>query len=318
VANQVTLTFGGDPSGAKKAFDSVGDSSKKMSHDVEESANGFEKVGGSADGAERNIIGVHDVIDGTATIMKGPGKDGIVAYLQGWADLAGGIAPIFEGLAKTKVATLATAAAQKVAAAGTAIWTGAQKLLNLAFLTSPIGWIVLGIGALVAIVVLIATKTTWFQTIWRVAWSGIKAIASNTWDFIKKIPGWIGSAFASIGRFISAPFRAAFNLIADAWNNTIGGLNFTVPGWVPGIGGNSFGVPRLPHFHSGGVVPGLPGQAVPILALGGERVGGPGGGDGGTVTVSAGDQLVAELLDLIKDAVRDRGGDPANLGIRIA
>jgi phage-related protein len=317
MANQVNLTFGGDPAGAQKAFADVGGSAKKMQGDVEESANGFEKVGGSADGAERNLIGVHDVIDGTATIMKGPGKDGIVAYIQGWADLAGGIAPLFESLAKTKVATLAQSAASKVAAVSTNLWTGATKLLSLAFISTPIGWIVLGIAALVAIVVLIATKTTWFQTIWRVAWSGIKSVASNTWDFIKKIPGWIGSAFSSIGRAVSAPFRAGFNAISDAWNNTVGGLSFTVPNWVPGLGGHSFGVPRLPHFHSGGVVPGLPGQAVPILALGGERLDGVGGSSGSPITVKAGDALVAALLDQIKQEVIDRGGSPSEVGIRI-
>lgn len=317
MANQVTLTFAGDPTSAQKAFGSVGDSAKKMQSDVEESANGFEKVGGSADNAERNIIGVHDVIDGTATIMQGPGKQGIVAYLQGWADLAGGIAPMAEYLAQTRAATLASAAAQKIAAVGTTIWTGAQKLLNLAFISSPIGWIVLGIGALIAVVVLIATKTTWFQTIWRVAWSGIKTAASSTWDFIKKIPGWIEGAFKGIGRAISWPFRTAFNLISDAWNHTVGGLSFTIPGWVPGIGGKSFGVPRLPHFHSGGIVPGTPGTVVPVLALGGERFGGPAGG-GDVVTVRAGDPLVAALLEQIRIMVSDRGGSPSEVGIRIA
>jgi hypothetical protein len=135
MANTVKLTFSGEEKPLTDSFDRVGASSKKMGDDVgaaservghssEEASSGFEKVGGSADNAERNIIGVHDVIDGTATIMKGPGKQGIVAYLQGWADLAGGIAPMAEYLAKTKAATIAQAAAQKVAAAGTKVWTG--------------------------------------------------------------------------------------------------------------------------------------------------------------------------------------------------
>lgn len=315
MANQVTLTFGGDPAGAKKAMGEVGESAKKMGDDVESSANGFGKVGESADGAERNIIGVHDVIDGTATIMQGPGKQGIVAYLQGWADLAGGLAPIFEGLAKTKVATLAQTAASRAAAAGTALWTGAQRLLSLAFITSPIGWIVLAIAALVAIVVLIATKTTWFQTIWRVAWSGIKAAASNTWDFLKRIPGWIQTAFAKVANFITAPYRAAFNGIARLWNSTVGRLTFTIPGWVPGIGGNSFGVPKIPTLHSGGVVPGTYGQVVPILAMGGERV--SSGRSSAPTTVAAGDSLTALIFKIVRDEVIAAGGDPSAIGLVI-
>jgi hypothetical protein len=309
------MTFGGDPSGAQKAFGAVGDSARKMGDDVKESANGFDKVGGSADNAERNIIGVHDVIDGTATIMQGPGKQGIVAYLQGWADLAGGIAPLFEWLGKTKVATLAMSAAQKAGAVATNIFTAAQNLLKVAFLTSPIGWIVLGIGVLIAAVVLIATKTHWFQNLWKVAWSGIKAAASGVVDFMRKIPGWIQTAFAKVAGFIIAPYKFAFNQIAKLWNATIGGLSFTVPSWVPVIGGKGFTVPRLPTFHSGGVVPGAFGTLVPILAMGGERV--VSGSSGGTTRVAAGDSLTALIFKIVRDEVKAAGGDPSALGLDI-
>lgn len=319
MANQVTLTFAGDTKNLEDSFGRVGGASKRMSDDVGSStkalgehANGFERVGGSADNAERNLIGVHDVIDGTATIMQGPGKQGIVAYIQGWADLAGGIAPMFEYLARTRVATLAQAAAGRVAAAGSRVWAGAQRLLNLAFLTSPITWIIVGIVALIAVIVLIAQRTDWFSRAWRASWSWIRSAASNAWDFIRRIPGWIASAFSRVASSISAPFRAAFNFIATAWNNTVGGLSFSVPSWVPGIGGRSFGVPNLPHFHSGvGTVPGVAGTPTVALLQAGERVSSvASSGGAGQITIGSDGTALGDLLvEVISKAVRRQGGD---------
>jgi hypothetical protein len=326
VANQVTLTFAGEEKPLVTSLDNVGGATKRLDDSVgsagkglDEHANHLEKVGGAADNAERNIIGVHDVIDGTAVIMQGPGKQGIVAYLQGWADLAGGIAPIAEGLAKTKVATLAQAGAQKIAALGTKIWAGAQWLMNTALLASPITWIVVGIVALVAVIVLIATKTTWFQTIWKKVWSGVTTAAQASWNFIKKIPGWIGTAFAKVGSFILAPYKAAFNGIARAWNATIGQLSWTVPGWVPIIGGNSISVPHLPTFHSGGIVGGVPGTPQVALLQAGEKVSsiassGDSGG-GGWVAIR-GDAVIDALISAIAARVGPMGGRGAQLGIR--
>jgi phage-related protein len=322
--NQVTMTFAGEDKPITASFDRVGAASKKMGDDVgrasDDMDNGLAKVGGSADNAERNLIGVHDVIDGTATIMQGPGKQGIVAYIQGWADLAGGIAPLAEHLSKTRIATIANAVAERSAAAGAKVYAAAQWLMNTALLANPITWIIIAIVALIAIIVLIATKTDWFSKAWRASWAWIKNAAANTWDFIKKIPGWIGSAFRAVAGFLTAPFRAAFNAIANLWNNTIGQLSWSVPTWVPVIGGNTISVPHLPTFHAGGFVPGPAGVAVPIMALGGEEIRSPaasrGGGGDEWVSVDAG-ALGDMLLKLVADKVRSKGGRVTQLGVKV-
>jgi phage-related protein len=327
MTNKVELTFEGNTEGVEQSFDKVGGAAKKMGDDVGSSAaalgehaNGLTKVGEAADNSERNIIGVHDVIDGTATIMQGPGKQGIVAYLQGWADLAGGLAPLILSLAESKVGILAQSAASKVAAGASKVYAGAQWLMNTALLASPITWIVLGILALIAVIVLIATKTDWFQKAWKNSWKWIKDAASNTWDFIKKIPGWISSAFSKVASFIMAPYKAAFNGIASAWNNTVGRLSWSVPGWVPFIGGNSISVPHLPTFHSGGTVPGVVGENVLAVLQAGEQVSSIAstGGPGGSIMLgSDGSNLGNVLLELIATTARRAGGDPALLGLKI-
>jgi len=54
-----------------------------------------------------------------------------------------------------------------------------------ALLANPVTWIVIGIIALVAAIVLIATKTTWFQQLWDTVWGAIKTATKATWDWIK-------------------------------------------------------------------------------------------------------------------------------------
>ncbi len=76
-------------------------------------------------------------------------------------------------------------------------------------------------------------------------WDWIKDKASGVIDFFASIPGKIGSAFSSVADAITSPFKAAFNFIKTLWNSTIGRLSFSIPSWVPGIGGKGFSMPQL-------------------------------------------------------------------------
>lgn len=75
-------------------------------------------------------------------------------------------------------------------------------------------------------------------------------------DFFRAIPGAIGGFFGGLGNAITAPFRAAFNTVADLWNGTIGKLDFHIPDWIPGIGGKGFSFPKLPKLAEGGIATG--------------------------------------------------------------
>lgn len=202
----------------------------------------------------------------------------------------------------SKVSIVAQTVASGAAKAATVAWTGVQWLLNAALDANPIGLVVIAIAALVAIIVVIATKTTWFQDIWRVSWGFIKNTAVDFWDWLKDLPGKIGNTFSSIANAVKAPFRAAFNFISDAWNNTIGRLSWSVPGWVPFIGGNTISAPHLPKFHTGGVVPGAPGTEMMALLQAGERVT-PAGSSGGTIALAIyldGKDITASVRSQVK------------------
>lgn len=81
----------------------------------------------------------------------------------------------------------------------------------------------------------------------------IGKVFSDLWDGIKK-----GFSLMLDGLVFIA--KAPFNLIIDAINLLIAGLNkisFDVPDWVPGIGGKTFGfnIPKIPRLAKGGIVP---------------------------------------------------------------
>lgn len=271
-------------------------------------------------------------IDGTqATLdLNEATKEANPPDLQKWADQINMVTPILSGL---------------IGVMG--LVTAAQWAWNAAQLASPTTWIILAIVALIAVIVLIATKTTWFQDAWKAAWGGIKRAASavgswfkdtlygkwikgawdgiinagkRVWNWMSDLPGRLKGAFAKVGSFISAPFRAGFNMISSAWNNTVGRLSWTIPGWVPGVGGNSISAPMLPKFHSGGTVPGVPGTEVMAILQAGETVGAAssnvGGGRDEWIKVDLGD-LGAALLPAIAKAVERRGGKVSALGVRV-
>lgn len=185
----------------------------------------------------------------------------------------------------------------------------AQWAWNIAMTANPIGLIIVGIAALVAAIVWIATKTTWFQTGWNKSWGAIKAVALGFWNWIKNLPSMIGRLFVGLANIWTAPFRAAFNLVARAWNNTIGKLSWTVPGWVPKIGGNTISAPHIPTFHQGGRVPGLPGSEMLGVLQAGETISPAGAPQRFVLELrSSGRRVDDLLLELLSRAIGDRGG----------
>lgn len=130
-----------------------------------------------------------------------------------------------------------------------------------------------------AVTVVKATVKLAFETLKTVIGGileAIKTVVSNAWDAIVSgvsgLGGRIKSAASGIFDGVKDAFRSAINWIIDKWN----ALSFTVPavdlGPLGEFGGGTFGTPDIPRLHTGGLVPGLPGQEVPAILLAGERV----------------------------------------------
>jgi hypothetical protein len=117
-------------------------------------------------------------------------------------------------------------------------------------------------------------------TAFGLLWEGIKTAFTSPWGFIQSVfsnsiaffrnifEGIFNIASSAVGRIIDA-FRAipsaigkawdllksgvtgVINFIIRGWNNTLGTWKFKVPGWVPLIGGQTFGFGKIPLLGSG-------------------------------------------------------------------
>jgi hypothetical protein len=80
------------------------------------------------------------------------------------------------------IATKVFAVAQGIATGATTAWSTATGILNALFVASPIGGIVLAIGALIAIIVLCVKNWDAITAAVGKAWEWIKNIATLIWD----------------------------------------------------------------------------------------------------------------------------------------
>ncbi|EQF24686.1 putative membrane protein [Clostridioides difficile CD160] len=155
---------------------------------------------------------------------------------------------------------------------------GVMKLIPqvLGTMLGPFGLVVIAVGALIAVGVLLYKN-----------WDTIKKKATEIFGYIKNfisgVCSKIGGFFSSMGTKIKSVidaipgvFRKAFNGLVNIvkaplngviklFNSSLGSLKFDIPDWVPGFGGNSFGIPKIPLLAKGGII------EQPTLSMVGER-----------------------------------------------
>lgn len=113
-------------------------------------------------------------------------------------------------------ALLMMSGVQKALAAGTAVMTGAQWALNTAMMANPIGLVIAGVMALIAVVALVIKYWEPITGFFSNMWGGIKTVFSGAWDGIKNTltMGW---------EFIKTLFAwSPLGLIIQAWEPITG------------------------------------------------------------------------------------------------
>jgi phage-related protein len=299
-------------------------------------------------GTTDTMSGLGEIMSGNILQGSTDLAGGIAALADGFtgallpaikAAAAGGLANAAATVRQTAVNVAAKGAALATAAA-TNVMAVAQKALNLAMRANPIGLIITALvllvgglvyaykhsetfrnivnGAFKAVLGVVQAVVSWIRNNWPLllkiltgpiglAVTLIRGHRDSILGFFKSVPGAIAGFFKGVASTISAPYRAAFSGIKSAWNNTVGGKGFSVPGWIPGLGGKDF---RIPYFHTGGIVSGAMGSETLAVLKAGERVtGGRGSGGGPLVISSDGSRLADLLVEVLRKAIKNQGGD---------
>jgi len=175
---------------------------------------------------------------GLGTIALGVQKDGFIAWLVQFAIVKAAIAT-WTGL-------------QVMFSAATGLMTAAMVEFDIAMDANPIGLISLAIMALIVVVGLIASKTTWFQTAWEYSWHAIQkvtgAVVAQTLVFVKGLFDgfmWAFGGFIHLASLIPGPWQKAMQA-ADKTISTFkanGDKKFndmikSASGWGTGVGTN--------------------------------------------------------------------------------
>jgi hypothetical protein len=225
------------------------------------------------------------VLDGLQPLL-----DFIMDLVDGWNKLNPNVqnAVMVFGLASVAIIGAVVAVTKMIAIFNTlkatyAVITAAQIGLNVAMFTNPIFLVIAAIVALIAIFVVAYHKIDWFRAFvdkaftqvkeWIVgAANAVKTAWDKVWQFFETLKPKAVTIFKAIANAITAPFRAAFNKVAEFWNNTIGKFKITIPDWVPLIGGKTFEfpkMPKIPELADGGIVKARNGGTLALIGEGG-------------------------------------------------
>ncbi|MCQ0024189.1 phage tail protein [Streptomyces somaliensis DSM 40738] len=115
---------------------------------------------------------------------------------------------------------------------------------------------------------IILPVVNWIRDVVPRAFTAVKDKLSSIWGGLKDIAG---RAFDKIKGAVKGPINAVIGLINGAIGK-LNGIKVSIPGWVPLVGGKTFGVslPRIPLLAQGGVVQPRRGGIHAIVAEAGE------------------------------------------------
>lgn len=190
---------------------------------------------GEVDRLTKAVKGTNEAYEQAAVVMESPAEknarlkaqvddfkislfnatNGMMGYASVIADTSrdiANLAPLYQGVAK---AISFVTNAQKMQALWTSIVEGAQWALNAAMALNPVVWIVAGIGALVAIVVVCWNKFEGFRKVIFKGWEAMKLFGTVIKDYVINRFKELLSGITGIGSALLAFFKGDWQ---EAWD----------------------------------------------------------------------------------------------------
>lgn len=202
--------------------------------------------GGLVQDAKKIFGSVATVFKGIGTMLKGIFSGDAKTALKGFQTAAGGMADAIGTIFKVKINAVKNFV---VGALSTFLPKSVVKKIAGAFDAVAGGWNIAVSAAVNGIASIINGAFTVFNGLitfisgvftgnWRQAWEGVKNIFKGIFD-----------TFAALCK---APINAVISIINGAISS-LNKINVTIPDWVPGLGGRSFGVniPAIPQLYKG-------------------------------------------------------------------
>ena len=237
-----------------------------------------------ADLGEKFAAALPGIIDNIAGAVKVA-----VEFAKAIGDNWGWIEPLLMGIvgafAAFKILTFVSGLLTAFSVAG-GIATGVATALGaaMAFLTSPIFLAAAAIGAIIAIGILFYRNLDTIKAKAGEVWEYVSNAFAGLWESVQFYAGQLGqfvsgvwtsikdgaaqmgqgiqdfftNAFSALPGLLKTPVNAAISLINGAING-INDIGFTIPDWVPGIGGKAFkvNIPNIPLLAAGGFTNGV-------------------------------------------------------------
>lgn len=199
-------------------------------------------------GAAMIIVGIHDIMENGINL-----KNGILVVAGVFTSLfltAGAVVAAIAAL----VAGLVLAVAADWENFKKTVWEPIKKWGQV--LLADFKQIVAGVKKIFSGITMFLKGV--FTGDWKMAWNGIKTFFVGIWETIT-------SVLKMKVNFISGAINTVLNAVTGAVNACIAAINkisFTVPDWVPGLGGKQFGgfnlptinLPNIPYLETGGIV----------------------------------------------------------------